>query len=192
IYWDSRIVAGWVTGLVSCAELGHTPALGRCAPGASVTRIEPSGYEGNGLTQRTTLADQTWPDAGIGAGRLTGLPVEGVVVGTNGSSAAIEQVRTAIEVALPSQDDTQAPTTLGELLPSTAQSLAEAENVTDVIIVASLMIAGCSLAVGVTAGMSDRKRPFSLLRLTGVPVGVLRRVVALEAALPLLLAAVLS
>ena len=81
---------------------------------------------------------------------------------------------------------------MGALLPSTAQSLAEAENVTDVIIVASLVIAGCSLAVGVTAGMSDRKRPFSLLRLTGVPVVMLRRVGALEAALPLVVAAVVS
>ncbi len=192
IYWNSRIVAGFVSGLVSCAQLVRTPALGRCAPGASVATIEPSGYEGNGLTQRTTLADQMWPSAGFSAGRLAGLPVEGVVVGTDGSSAAIEQVRTAIEAALPPQDGTPAPTTLGELLPSTAQSLTEAQNVTDVIIVASLIIAGCSLAIAVTAGMSDRKRPFSLLRLTGVPVVMLRRVVALEAALPLLVAAAVS
>ena len=81
---------------------------------------------------------------------------------------------------------------MGEVMSSTAQSRTELENVTDVIIVASLIIAGCSLAVGVTAGIIDRKRPFSLLRLTGVPVGMLRRIVALEAALPLLAAAVLS
>lgn len=192
ISWHSRVVAGWVTGLVSCTELDRTSALGRCARDASVATIEPSGYEGNGLTQRTTLADQTWPQAGVGVGRLKGLPVEGLVVGTNGSPAVVERVRTAIEVALPFADGTQAPTTLGALLPSTAQSLAEAQNVTDVIIVASLVIAGCSLAVGVTAGMSDRKRAFSLLRLTGVPVVMLRRVVALEAALPLLVAAVVS
>jgi len=43
-----------------------------------------------------------------------------------------------------------------------------------------------------TAGLSERKRPFSLLRLTGVPTGLLRRVVALESAVPLLLIAVLS
>jgi predicted lysophospholipase L1 biosynthesis ABC-type transport system permease subunit len=97
-----------------------------------------------------------------------------------------------LEVALPYQSFEQAPMTMGEVMSSTSQSRAELVNVTDVIIVASLLIAGCSLAVGVTAGVSDRKRPFSLLRLTGVPVGVLRRVVALEAALPLLLAAVLS
>ena len=192
IYWDPRMVAGWVAGFVSCADLARTPALGKCAPGASVATIEPSGYEGNGITQRTTLADQVWPNAGIDAERrVAGLPVEGIVVGTNSSSAAIEEVRTAIETALGSQE-TQAPTTLGELLPSTAQSLAEAKNVTDVIIVASLIIAGCSLAVGVTAGVSERKRPFSLLRLTGVPIAILRRVVAIEAALPLIAAAVVS
>jgi hypothetical protein len=59
----------------------------------------------------------------------------------------------------------------------------------EVAIIASLLIAACSLAVSVAGGLIDRKRPFSLLRLTGTPLGVLRRVVALEAALPLLLVA---
>jgi hypothetical protein len=40
--------------------------------------------------------------------------------------------------------------------------------------------------------VADRKRPFSLLRLTGLPIGTLRRVVAFEAAAPLVVAAVLS
>jgi hypothetical protein len=42
------------------------------------------------------------------------------------------------------------------------------------------------------AGISERKRPFSLLRLTGVPLGVLRRVVALETAAPLVIIAITS
>ena len=42
------------------------------------------------------------------------------------------------------------------------------------------------------SGLNDRKRPFSLLRLTGAPLGVLRRVVALEAAVPLVVIAVVS
>jgi predicted lysophospholipase L1 biosynthesis ABC-type transport system permease subunit len=66
------------------------------------------------------------------------------------------------------------------------------QDMTDVIIVASLIIAACSLAVNIAAGLSERKRPFSLLRLTGVSTGVLHRVVALESALPLLLVAVVS
>jgi predicted lysophospholipase L1 biosynthesis ABC-type transport system permease subunit len=70
--------------------------------------------------------------------------------------------------------------------------IAELQQMVRVVIIASLVIAGCSLAVSVAAGVSDRKRPFSLLRLTGVQLGVLRRVVALEAAVPLLLTAVVA
>ncbi len=190
IHWDPSAPLG--PAVVSCAELTRTPALGRCAAGASVASIDLQSSQANGLTQRSTLADQVWPGVGIAAERLAGYPVEEVVVGTDGSSTAIEGARTHLDVAIPAQDYFQAPTTLGEITPSTAQSLAEAKNVTDVIIVASLIIAGCSLAVGVTAGVSDRRRPFSLLRLTGVPLAMLRRVVVLEAAVPLLVAAVAS
>ena len=41
-------------------------------------------------------------------------------------------------------------------------------------------------------GLTDRKRPFSLLRLAGAPLGTLRRVVALESAVPLVVVALLS
>jgi hypothetical protein len=58
-----------------------------------------------------------------------------------------------------------------------------------VVIMASLIIAACGLAVNIAAGLGERRRPFRLLRLTGVPTGVLRRVVALESALPLFLVA---
>jgi predicted lysophospholipase L1 biosynthesis ABC-type transport system permease subunit len=66
------------------------------------------------------------------------------------------------------------------------------EDMTNVVIVASLIIAACSLAVNIASGLGERKRPFSLLRLTGVPTGVLRRVVTLESAMPLLLVAGVS
>ena len=76
--------------------------------------------------------------------------------------------------------------------PSTARLLTMIQDMTDVVIVASLIIAACSLAVNIAAGLGERKRPFSLLRLTGVPAGVLHRVVALESALPLLIVAAVS
>jgi predicted lysophospholipase L1 biosynthesis ABC-type transport system permease subunit len=66
------------------------------------------------------------------------------------------------------------------------------QDMTDVVIVASLIIAACSLAVNVAAGLGERKRPFSLLRLSGVPKSLLHRVVALESAMPLLLVAAVS
>jgi hypothetical protein len=52
--------------------------------------------------------------------------------------------------------------------------------------------AGCSLAVAVGGGLVDRKRPFTLLRVSGTQVGVLSRVVLLEAGVPLIAATVLA
>ena len=46
------------------------------------------------------------------------------------------------------------------------------------------------MAVG--GGLVERKRPFGLLRLTGTPTGTLRRVVLLEAVLPLAAATLLA
>jgi FtsX-like permease family len=60
------------------------------------------------------------------------------------------------------------------------------------VILVSLPIAGCTLAAGIAAGLAERKRPFSMLRLTGARLAMLRRVVALESAVPLLAAAAVA
>jgi hypothetical protein len=65
-------------------------------------------------------------------------------------------------------------------------------SLANVVILVSLPIAGCTLAAGIAAGLADRKRPFSLLRLTGAPLATLRRVVALEGAVPLLAVAAVA
>jgi hypothetical protein len=44
----------------------------------------------------------------------------------------------------------------------------------------------------VAGGLADRKRPFSLLRLTGARLGMLRRVIVLESAVPLLAVAAVA
>ncbi len=53
-------------------------------------------------------------------------------------------------------------------------------------------MAGCSLAVSVGGGLVDRKRPFTLLRVSGTPLSVLSRVVLFEAAVPLVAATVVA
>ena len=171
-------------GLVSCAQLARIPAVGRCRAGAAVAPITIDlGQAGRGSPQ----APPVWPAAHVSPQRLPRLPVETVLVGTNGSAAAIEQAWTAFEVAFPYLGPpgplSRAPnqTTFGEL-----------QRLSEVVIVASLVIAGCSLAVSVAGGLTDRKRPFSLLRLTGAPLGLLRRVVVLESAAPLVVIAMLS
>jgi FtsX-like permease family protein len=163
-------------GLVDCGQLARLPALGTCAPGASVAAVD---FRPHGATAWAHRA--VWPAAHVPARRLDSLPASGIVVGTDGSTAAIETARTMIVAAFPFRS---APVTVfetqGERLLSAWQQLA------DVVILAGLPIAGCSLAVSVVAGLTDRRRPFSLLRLAGTPVGLLRRVVALESAVPLL------
>jgi hypothetical protein len=63
---------------------------------------------------------------------------------------------------------------------------------TEVGVLISLLIAGCSLAVAVAGGFVERKRPFALLRLAGMPLASLRRIVMLEAAVPLVLVVAVS
>ena len=104
------------------------------------------------------------------AAQITRLPVDAVVVATDGSSGSIERARTSLERAFPFEGT---PVAVVALDPSTARLLAAIQDMTAVIIVASLIIAACSLAVNVMAGLGERKRPFSLLRLAGLPLGIL-------------------
>lgn len=173
--------------LVSCAQLASVPALGRCQPGASVAAIEPD--YGGGLIGRASMADTTWPSVDVSDADLGHLSIDTLVVATNGSTAAIEQVRGALNAAYPS---TFAPETMGELRARNNREIDGYRQLADVVILTSLPIAGCSLAVNVAGGLTERKRPFSLLRLAGAPLSMLRRVIALEAAAPLLITAVAS
>ena len=174
------------TGVVACAELAKTPAIGRCAPGATVAAI---GYFLQPSAANTSVSSTVWPSAHLPVASIASLPVEAVVVATNGSSSSLERVRTSLERAFPLRG---APVGVEAITPKVSRFLTMVQDMTNVVIVVSLIIAACSLAVNIAAGLSERKRPFSLLRLTGVPAGVLRRVVALESALPLLLVAVVS
>jgi hypothetical protein len=173
-------------GVVTCDQLTRTPAIGSCAQGERVATL---GYFlSNLLGHNSNASATTWPSAHLSAAEVARLPVDAVVVATDGSSA-VERTRTTLERAFPFQGS---PVGVESLDPSTARLLTMIQDMTDVIIVASLVIAACSLAVSVAAGLGERKRPFSLLRLTGVPTALLHRVVALESALPLLLVAAVS
>jgi hypothetical protein len=174
-------------GVVACDQLAKTPAVGKCVPGATEATI---GYFLSTLLGHDSHASSTvWPTAHLSSSNVARLPVDAVVVATNGSSSSLERARTSLERAFPLQGT---PVVVEALDPQTTRLIAMVQDMTDVVVVASLIIAACSLAVNVAAGLGERKRPFSLLRLTGVPAGVLQRVVALESALPLLIVAVVS
>lgn len=175
--------------VVSCADLAGVPALGHCMPGAATAVISPNYGGGVGLQRRTPMSQTTWPAADVSTSQLQRLPIDTIIVGTDGSVAAVEQARTVLDLAYPAA---LAPETSGEMQADQSRLLDDYRQLADVVILTSLPIAGCSLAVSIAGGLIERKRPFSLLRLAGAPLGVLRRVIGLEAAAPLLLTAAAS
>jgi hypothetical protein len=171
-------------GLVSCGQLASIPVLGRCPAGAAVAVFPADGAFGGKPLERIT-----WPAARVSASRLDRLPVLGINVATSGTVPAVEQARTVLETAYPGYDP---PATLAEQRADVISQDVAYQQLADVVVLTSLAIAGCTLAASVTAGLAERKRPFSLLRLAGAPLGLLQRVVALESAVPLLVTAVIS
>ncbi|MGC5321249.1 FtsX-like permease family protein [Micromonospora arida] len=171
-------------GLIACAEIPN--AYGRCAEGAIVAEVA------TGLIPFRESASSTrvWPAASVPLGELQQLPVMSIVVDTDGSAATIERSRTVLETALPAFR--VAPNVPGDFESEFANTLRGWEQLANVIIIASLALGGCSLAVSVIGGLTERRRPFSLLRLSGAPVRVLRRVVALESAVPMLAVAAVA
>jgi hypothetical protein len=180
---------GLSAGVVSCAQLAAVPALGRCPGGASTAEFPEYGF--GGLPSSVNLTGITWPAANVPAGRLDTLGVDAVNVATNGSTAAAEQVRTALENAH-AYPNINGPSTIADMIAPGNSSGNGFQQLADTVIVVSLLIAGCTLATGIAAGLADRKRPFSLLRLTGARLATLRRVVAIEAAIPLLAVAAVA
>jgi len=174
-------------GAIDCGDLSRVPALGRCPAGADTAAIEPGAVG-------SRFAPDPWPAAGLFRRQLAALRVRDVAIGTDGSPVAIERARTVLELAFPHADNGFPPETIAE---SNAQLGvvkldAQYRQLADVVILTSLPIAGCTLAVSVVAGLNDRRRPFALLRLTGARLGTLRRVVVLESAVPLLVGAAVA
>jgi hypothetical protein len=176
-----------MVGLVSCAQLARVPALGRCPAGAQAAALpDLSSLIASAGTQHTT-----WPAAPVSAAQLASLPAAAIAVATSGSAQAVERARTALELDYPYRNT---PNTVGEIgaSRSSADTVLGYQRLADAVVLLSLPVAGCTLAASVAAGLADRKRPFSMLRLTGGSLAMLRRVVLLETAVPLLAVAALS
>jgi hypothetical protein len=180
-------------GVVSCAQLATVPALGRCPAGATAAAFPEGGF-GFGVNNSLFGLDPTgitWPAANVPASRLDSLGVDSINVATNGTAPAVEQARTVLENAR-AYSSVSAPSTLGDLIAQDNSGNNAYQQLANTVILVSLPIAGCTLAAAIAAGLADRKRPFSLLRLTGARLAMLRRVIALESAVPLLAVAAVA
>jgi hypothetical protein len=169
--------------VVSCAELATVPGVGSCATSSVAASIDfnPGGaIVGDEAQQR-----MRWPAATLSEQQLAALPVHELLVATDGTRSAVERVRTALEIAYPLAD---VPNTIGSWSPVQLDQQDQYRQLAFAIIVGGLLVAGCTLAVAAVGGIVERRRAFSLLRLTGVSLADLRRVVILESALPLIAA----
>jgi len=169
--------------------------LGQCAPGLQAVQTSDGDlFVDNPMYNTKPFVNSTNPAY---TGRLSSLPLQTVLVRVN-SPATLERVRTYLAVNTPPQQSGgqgSAPTpprTFGETLQIRLGRAATLEKIVYAAVALTLIVAGCSLAVAVGGGLVDRKRPFTLLRVSGTPVGVLSKVVLLEAAVPLLAATVVA
>ena len=176
--------------MVSCAQLATVPALGRCPAGAAAAEFPADGFNGPLGFNANVDHRITWPAANVPAARLAALGVDGINVATDGATAAVEQARTLLEAS--AYPGLNPPSTIGDIVAQDNSKNTGYQQLANVVILVSLAIAGCTLAAGIAAGLADRKRPFSLLRLTGARLSTLRRVVALEGAVPLLAVAAVA
>jgi hypothetical protein len=177
--------------LALCSEIAKDPNFGSCPAGAEVAWvwIDLQSQDPAGDLQSQDPAGTAWPAAPMTATGLESVPIVSVIVGTDGTSRAIERARTVLMAAYPQERNIG---TESEFRADTMSELRQWQQLAEMVIVASLVIAGCSLAVSVAGGVNERKRPFSMLRLTGVPLGALRKVLALETAVPLFAAAAVA
>jgi len=172
-------------GVVSCAQLATVPALGRCPSGATAAAFPADGFNGPLGYNNVDTTTFTWPAENLRGARLDTLGVDAVNVGTDGRTPEVERARTLLENAH-AYPGVTTPSTIADLVAQDNTQNSDYQQLANVVILVSLPIAGCTLAAGIAAGLADRKRPFSLLRLTGARLATLRRVVALEGAVPLL------
>jgi hypothetical protein len=181
--------------VADCARLADLGALGTCAPGVAAVRLDPGSLlDTDNLGALNKELPLVTADSPTFIGDLGTLRVGAALVKVS-DAATLERVRTFLAVTyrdLTGTVDGAAPQTFGEVAQVRAALYLELRTVVLLVIGVTLVVAGCSLAIAVGASLVERKRPFTLLRFSGTATGVLRRVVLLESALPLVAATVVA
>jgi hypothetical protein len=192
---------GQYDSIVSCANLKGFSALGQCASGVKAVQADISDdlLTDNPLTMDLPVVGRANPPATI---TTKGLSLGALLVKTD-SPATLERVRTMLTLFNAGvmgrsggitnwQMGNVEPETFGEVAQIRNTDDNNAENVVLAIVALTLLMAACSLAVTVGGSILERKRPFTLLRLSGTPGPTLYRVVVLESVLPLVSASLVA
>ncbi len=175
--------------VVLCAGLRVISAFGTCAP--RFTAVQANTFSLYGDNPSYTTQPFVTSSNPVAAADYTGLYLQAVLVKVD-SQATLERVRTYLVTHTPLSESGTAPRTFGEAVSARAGVATTAQRLIDIVVALTLIVAGCSLAVAAGGGVVERKRPFTLLRLSGTPTATLYRVVLLEAVAPLVAATVVA
>ena len=194
--------------IASCASLAQISELGSCPPGAKAVSLIPdnvlSGDNPLFVYKNLPIVTHSNPVSTID---LNSLSLNGMLIKANNANT-LEQIRTYLTVYNATSQsagggkggDSLTAWQMGEFEPETIGEVAEIRNNDDsnvgravlAIIALTLITAGCSLAVTIGGSLVERKRSFTLLRVSGVSLGTLYKVILLEAALPLVVVSVIA
>ncbi len=177
------------SGVIGCAGLARLAVLGTCAPGATAVQANTQNLFGdNPMFDSQQIVSQSNPAV---HGNIADLQLQALLVDTNGQ-ATVERVRTFLVPYLAQTASGSAPRTFGEEIQVRENVGNTLQRLVYIAVALTLLVAGCSLAVTVGGGLVERKRPFTLLRVTGTATATLYRVVLLEAVLPLFAATLVA
>jgi hypothetical protein len=178
-------------GIIGCESLKQLAALGQCAPG--VKAIEANTFNLYGDNPMFTTQPIAGPNLGNSqvSDNFTGLYLQSVLIKVD-NPTTLEGVRTFLTTHTPLSASGAAPRTFGEAVQARVAVGTTVERLVFIAVALTLLVAGCSLAVAVGGGLVERKRPFSLLRLSGTPSSTLYKVVYLEGILPLVTATLVA
>jgi hypothetical protein len=189
--------------VIACSSLQQLPVLGHCNPGVTAVQTNADNvlFTDNPLFVSTNLpiVNQVSSPA---PGGTTGLGLAALLVKTP-DAGTLEKVRTFLTaygatVAAAGQPlsawqmGSLEPETFGEVAQIRNNDATYTERMILVLLGLTVLIAGCSLAVTVGGSLVERKRQFTLLRVSGTPRSVLTRVVLLESVLPLVTTSVVA
>jgi hypothetical protein len=180
---------GSYNGIVSCATVRQLGVLGRCPARAQAIEANTWNMYGDNPTETTQpIFSASNP---VVAGKFSGLYLQAVLVRV-GSPAILERVRTFLATHTPLSASGSAPRTFGEAVQARVGVGDTVQRVIEMAVDLTLLVAGCSLAVAIGGGLVERKRAFTLMRVSGTPKSTLYRVVLLEATFPLIAATVVA
>lgn len=170
--------------LVACADVPRLD-LGSCTGTEQGYALVPAIRWFGGAT----LTPGQWDPIEANPDDVRGLPLQALMIRTNGEARVLERVRTTIVRLSPPG---RGPVSYLDVNDIARPLILELQRLAYAGVAGSVFVAGCSLTVAMAAGILERKRAFSLLRLAGMPIRSLQMVVVLESTIPLIAASLLS